>query len=137
MPKRSLLPADGGDGGLFSGDARADLFNNDLSDLLGKLFGNFHILQHMARFGNGIRGGRNLGGDDGFKHDRDHLAGFSGLAVHAVDFLERDFGGDFDVGSRLSDRGFSQPCRVQISWGELNDGVGSEFVSNLLRDRAL
>ena len=105
MPKRSLLPADGGDCGLFSGDARADLFDNDLSDLLGKSFGNFHILQHMARFGNGIRGGWNLGGDDGFKHDRDHLAGFSSLAVHAVDFLERNLGGDFDVGSRLSDRG--------------------------------
>lgn len=52
--RRNPRPADGGDSGSLSGDARADLFDNDLFDLLGKTFGDFHIFQNMAGFGDGI-----------------------------------------------------------------------------------
>ena len=48
--RRNPRPADGGDSGSIGGDARADFFDNDLSDLPGKTFGDFHILQNMARF---------------------------------------------------------------------------------------
>ena len=40
----TLGPADREDSGLIGGDARADLFDNDLFDLLGKTFGHFYIL---------------------------------------------------------------------------------------------
>ena len=38
----------------MSRDIRPDLFDNDLFDLPGKTFGHFHVLQHMAGFGDGI-----------------------------------------------------------------------------------
>jgi hypothetical protein len=46
--RRNTRPADREDSGSIGGNARADLFDNDLSDLLGKTFGDFHILQNMA-----------------------------------------------------------------------------------------
>ena len=52
--RRNPRPAGGGDSGSIGGDARTDLFDNDLSDLPGKTFGDFHILQNMAGFGDGI-----------------------------------------------------------------------------------
>lgn len=48
--RRNSRPADGGDSGSMGGDAWADLFDNDLFDLPGKTFGDFHIFQNMAGF---------------------------------------------------------------------------------------
>ena len=49
-----LRPAEKGGRGSMSRDIRPDLFDNDLFDLPGKTFGHFHVLQHMAGFGDGI-----------------------------------------------------------------------------------
>ena len=48
--KWSSRPPERCHAGSMSGDTRADLFNNDLFDLLGKTFGDFHVLQNMAGF---------------------------------------------------------------------------------------
>jgi hypothetical protein len=52
--RRNPRPVDGGDSGSIGGDVRADLFDNDLFDLLGKTFGDFRILQNITGFGDGI-----------------------------------------------------------------------------------
>ena len=46
----NLRPIDREGSGSIGGDARADLFNNDLPNLLSKSLGNFHVLHDMAGF---------------------------------------------------------------------------------------
>lgn len=52
--RAGLLSSGGGGTGSMGGDTRADLFEDDLFDLPGEAFGDFHILQNMSGLGHGV-----------------------------------------------------------------------------------
>lgn len=60
----------------------------------------------MAGFGDGIGSRWDLSGDDGFEHNRDHLAWLAGFAVYADNFLHGNLGGNVNISNRRSNTEF-------------------------------